>query len=65
MKNMIRKVQQMPNLPQPYSMRDWRKVALDYDRLVFDFHAQGDFLPLPWMDDSHINTEKDAIGLAS
>lgn len=65
MKNMIRKVQQMPNLPQPYSMRDWRKVALDYDRLVFDFHAQGDFLPLPWMDDSHINTEKDVIGLPS
>lgn len=63
--NLIHQVSKMPNLPQPYQMRDWKKVALDYDRLVFDFEAEGDFLPLPWLDKSHINTNLDAIGLPS
>ena len=42
----IPRVEQMPNLPRPYEMRDWGKVARDYDALAFDFDRQGQFLPV-------------------
>ncbi len=42
----ISRIEQMPNLPQPYEMRDWKRVARDYDAFVFDFDRQGQFLPL-------------------
>ncbi len=40
----------MPNMPSPYKMRDWKKVAIDFDSLVFDFEKKGDHLPLIWWD---------------
>jgi hypothetical protein len=50
----ISRVQQMPNLPQPYLMRDWRQVTRDYLDLVLDFDQRGDHLPLAsWTDKSH------------
>ncbi len=36
----------MPNLPQPYEMRDWKAVARGADSLMFDADATGDYLPL-------------------
>ena len=42
----ISRVDQMPDFPQPYHMRDWKEVALNYDSLVFDLAAIGQFFPL-------------------
>jgi len=42
----IRRVGMMPNLPEPYAMRDWRQTALDFDQLAFDITAKGQYLPL-------------------
>ncbi len=53
----------MPNIPDPFKIRDWRKVARDYDRLVFDFTAEGEFFPLIWLDRAHRNFEQDTFGL--
>ncbi|MBU1101003.1 MAG: T9SS type A sorting domain-containing protein [Bacteroidetes bacterium] len=39
-------VEQMPNFPEPYLMRDWQQVAVGYDSLVFNFEAVGEYLPL-------------------
>jgi hypothetical protein len=39
-------IEQMPNLPQPYAMRDWKSVAKGYDSLVFNYNASGQYLPL-------------------
>ncbi|XID92763.1 hypothetical protein ACF3MZ_30655 [Paenibacillaceae bacterium WGS1546] len=61
----IRKVQQMPSLPEPYSMKDWRETALAYDRFVFDFSRQGEFLPTGWWDRTHFNMDEDTFGLMS
>ena len=36
----------MPNFPQPYHMRDWRKVTIGYDSLVFNSSLSGEYLPL-------------------
>jgi hypothetical protein len=33
----ISRVAAMPNLPQPYAMRDWVQVTRDYLDLIFDF----------------------------
>lgn len=43
-------IEQMPNFPQPYQMRDWKQVARDFDALVFDPNKQGEYLPLIWFD---------------
>jgi hypothetical protein len=49
----IRRVEQMPNFPQPFSLRDWRQVTRDYLDFVFDFDKQGTHLPLVrWEDKS-------------
>jgi len=42
----IPRIEQMPNFPQPYEMRDWNQVAREYDTLVFDFDREGRFLPV-------------------
>jgi hypothetical protein len=43
----------MPNLPQPFALRDWRQVTRDYLDLVLDFEQGGEHLPLVgWLDES-------------
>lgn len=41
----ISRINQMPDLPQPYVMRDWKDVALKYDQLVF-YGQTGTYFPL-------------------
>ncbi len=55
-------IEKMPNLPQPLVLRDWKKVARDFDRLAFDFDTTGPYLPLAWWDDRRINY--DIVGFA-
>jgi hypothetical protein len=61
----IAAVELMPNLPEPFKLVDWREKARAYDQFVFDFKAQGEFLPLVWLDDSHINLDRPTFGLPS
>jgi hypothetical protein len=50
----IPRVARMPNLPQPFAMRDWTQVTRDYIDLVFDFEQRGEHLPLvSWLDEGH------------
>ncbi len=51
----IGRVEQMPNLPSPYLMRDWKQVTLGYDSLVFDLTRTGDYLPLIWINNNTVN----------
>jgi hypothetical protein len=61
----IAAVELMPNLPEPFELIDWHEKARAYDRFVFNFKAQGEFLPLAWLDDSHINIDRPTFGLPS
>jgi len=61
----IATVELMPNLPEPYELIDWREKAIAYDRLVFDFDARGEFLPLVWLDNSRIDCDRPTFGLPS
>ncbi|WP_123042093.1 hypothetical protein [Cohnella candidum] len=61
----IHLVQKMPNLPNPFEIRDWHRTALEFDRFVFDFNLEGDYLPLIWRDRTHYNMDEDTFGLMS
>lgn len=52
-------IEQMPNLPTPYEMRDWKEAAIGYDQFVFDLNKNGDYLPLSWINNSTINYPSD------
>ena len=51
----IDRISQMPDLPTPYLMRDWKQVALDYDQLIFSSQDTGEFLPLLTLKSQGIN----------
>ena len=60
----IPRIEQMPNQPEPYEMRDWKKVTLGYDSLVFDFSLSGQYLPLIWLSTQTVNyPEHNSFGL--
>ena len=40
------RIDDLPDLPSPYEMRDWRAVARGADALMFDPDATGQYLPL-------------------
>jgi len=42
----IARIELMPNKPSPYVMRNWKRVAVDYDSLVFNQSLTGTYLPL-------------------
>ena len=51
----IPKIDQMPNMPSSYQMRDWQQVAHQFDAFVFDFGKTGQYLPVPWWDTTSTN----------
>ncbi|HUU91363.1 MAG TPA: hypothetical protein VM238_09155 [Phycisphaerae bacterium] len=59
----VPRVDEMPNLPQPFVMKDWRATARAYDRVAFDLHAKGEFLPLVWLDEGRVNIDRTGFGL--
>ncbi len=59
----ISKIDQMPNLPSPYLMRDWKQVTEGYDSLAFDLNLSGTYLPLVWEDNNAINYSGKRFGL--
>ena len=61
----VKRIEQMPNIPQPFSIRDFKQVARDYDAFVFEYDREGQFLPLIWTDTTHINYDRDGFGLPS
>jgi hypothetical protein len=48
-------IEQMPNQPIPFEMRDWKEAAIGYDQFVFDFNKTGQYLPLVWLNNNTIN----------
>jgi hypothetical protein len=61
----ISRVALMPELPEPFKVRDWKTTATGAYRLLFDDRAAGQHLPLIWWDDSKINRPQRGFGLPS
>lgn len=51
----IPRIEQMPNLPQPYAMRNWKSVAKGYDSIAFNVTASGQYLPLSSLYSNTVN----------
>ena len=60
----ISRVEQMPNEPSPFNVRDWREVALRYDSFVYDLSKTGQYLPLVYLESNGVNyPQNPAFGL--
>ncbi len=51
----IPRIDQMPDQPTPFNIRDWRTVALEYDSFVYDVNRTGQYLPLIRLRDQGFN----------
>jgi hypothetical protein len=51
----IPRIDQMPDRPSPYLMRDWKEAARGYDSLILNFNLTGAYLPLVWLNTSTVN----------
>src|SRR5438105_1470335 len=61
----IDRVELMPNQPAPFKLKDFKSLASGYDKLVFNFDAKGDYLPVIWWDDSKVNMPMRGFGMYS
>lgn len=59
----LTRVDQMPFLPKPLQIIDYKKLALEFDKTVYDFNAKGKFWPLVWIDSSQKNFPQNVVGL--
>jgi len=59
----IPRVDQMPNVPAPLKVIDYKKLSLNFDKTVFDFNAKGKYWPLVWIDESKKNFPQPVVGM--
>lgn len=59
----ISRVDKMPNLPSPLRIIDYKTLAINFDKTVYDFNAKGKFWPLVWIDSSRKNFPQNVVGL--
>ncbi|ALM50662.1 hypothetical protein AMR72_02415 [Flavobacterium psychrophilum] len=59
----IPRVTMMTDMPEPFKIIDYYKLAHDFDNTVYDFNAKGKFWPLVWVDTSQKNYPQDVVGL--
>jgi len=59
----IPRVDLMADVPKPFGIIDYNKLAKDFDAVVFDFDAKEKFWPMVWMDKSQKNYPQDVVGL--
>lgn len=59
----LQRINEMPDLPQPFQIIDYNKLALQFDSTVFDFNAKGEYWPLVWIDSTQKNFPQNVVGL--
>jgi hypothetical protein len=59
----IDRIEQMSAFPSRYKMIDWHQKTIDFDQLVYDFSAEGEYWPLIWLDDTRKNLDQTTFGI--
>ncbi len=59
----INRVVEMPNLPMPFKILDFKTLAEQYDAKVYDATQTGDYWPLIWKDNSRKNSDQETFGI--
>ena len=57
------RIDQMPELPQPLKIIDWKKKAIQFDSLVYNFNSRDSVGPFIWLDSSRRNIDQVTFGL--
>ncbi len=61
----IEVIEKMPNIPPQFKMKDWKNLAIAFDKFAYDFELQGEYLPIIWWDRTRKNFDQDIIGIPS
>ncbi|MFC3559897.1 hypothetical protein, partial [Pedobacter jamesrossensis] len=59
----LSRVEEMANLPQPLKIIDWRLMAQNFDKTIYDFKAKGEYWPMVWIDSTNKNFDQPVIGM--
>lgn len=59
----LSRVEEMANLPQPLKIIDWKLMAQNFDKTVYDFNAKGEYWPMIWMDSTRKNFDQPVMGI--
>jgi len=57
------RIDQMPAIPQPLKIIDWKRKTMQFDSLVFNFNKTTSYGPLIWLDSSRRNIDQVTYGL--
>ena len=57
------RIDQMPDIPQPLKIIDWKKKTQQFDSLVFNLNSTASYGPLIWLDSSRRNIDQVTFGL--
>lgn len=58
----IPRIEQMPNMPKPYKIIDWKNKSFEFDDYAFDFESKMPAGPIIWLDDSQRNLPQTTFG---
>jgi len=58
----IARIDQMPALPQPLKIIDWKQKVLQFDSLAFKFDNTASYGPLIWLDSARRNIDQVTFG---
>ncbi len=59
----IPRIEMMPNIPEPYKMMNWKRMAKDFDDFVFDFDSDYPCGPVIWLDHNQRNISQTTFGI--
>jgi len=57
------RIDQMPDMPQPLKIIDWKKKTTQFDSLVFNLNNQASYGSMIWLDSSRRNFDQVTYGL--
>ncbi|WP_231424588.1 hypothetical protein [Pedobacter sp. Leaf250] len=59
----LNRVEEMANLPQPLKIIDWKLMAQNFDKTIYDLNAKGEYWPMIWMDSTRKNFDQPVMGI--
>ncbi|SMD05544.1 hypothetical protein [Pedobacter nyackensis] len=59
----ISRVDAMADVPKPLQIINWKTMALNFDKTIYDFKAKGEYWPMVWMDSTGKNFNQPTLGM--
>ncbi|MDN3587127.1 hypothetical protein QWY86_10640 [Pedobacter aquatilis] len=59
----LNRVDEMADVPQPLKIIDWKLMAQNFDKTIYDFNAKGEHWPMVWIDSTNKNFNQPALGI--